>query len=101
MKIKHFPLCTTLVIIFYSFNLHAGGEIKNYFAKDYKTAKSEATRLRFESKSTKLGFITTDFDGFAKKFSINYVQKANMLEQVKIKIDARSFDTNSDARNEK
>ena len=60
--------------------------IKNFLTKDYKAAKSSMTKLHFESKSTKLGFITSDFEGYAKNFSISYDLKGNILDQIKIKI---------------
>lgn len=96
-----FPLFSFFIIVAYSTNSHAEVVIKNYFAKDYKTAKNAVNRMRFESKSTKLGFITTDFDGFAKNFTLSYNLNKNILDQIKIKIDAKSFDTSSDARNDK
>jgi hypothetical protein len=96
-----YMVITFLFFNTFSFATHAEVLIKNYNYKDYKTAKSATTTLRFESKSTKLGFITTDFDGVAKILSITYNLKNNLLDQVKIKIDAKNFDTDSGARNEK
>jgi polyisoprenoid-binding protein YceI len=93
--------CSLLILTAYSPCGQAKVDIKNYSAKNYKMAKNAANRLRFESKSTKLGFITTDFDGFAKNFTINYNLNKNILDQIKIKIDTKSFDTNSEARNDK
>lgn len=96
-----------MALFFYSISIscittaHAELIIKNFVAIDYKNAKNSKTYLKFDGKSTKLGIITTDFDGYAKKFSITYNLAQNILDQVKIKIDAKSFDTNSSSRNEK
>ena len=81
--------------------VHAEVIIKKFTAINYDAAKNSSTKLSFESKSTKLGLITSDFNGYAKAFSIAYELKKNILDQIKISINAKSFDTDSNSRNEK
>lgn len=90
-----------IFILFFQSNIYAELVIKNFVAVDYKSAKNSPTYLKFEGKSTKLGIVTTDFDGYSKKFSIAYNLNQNVMDQVKIKIESKSFDTNSNSRNEK
>lgn len=94
-------LIVSLIINCFMTNIKAAAIINNFIVFDYKTAKNSKTFLKFTGKSTKLGIVTTEFDGYAKKFSISYNLDQLKIDQVKIKIDSKSFDTNSQSRNEK
>jgi polyisoprenoid-binding protein YceI len=91
----------SIFIYLVSLNLFSETTIQKFHYKDFETAQKAETSLRFESISTKLGMISSHFEGQAKIFSISYNIQNNKLEDVKIKINTASFDTDSKARNEK
>lgn len=43
-----------------------------YKFKDYQEAKKSEKFIKFEGRSTKLGFISTAFNGYAKDFNVHY-----------------------------
>lgn len=90
-------LCLSIL----SLNLYAQELAKEFVFKDYNEAKSSNIFIKFASESTKLGFITTSFDGYAKKFSYEYQYNKNTISSAVVKIIASSIDTDSDSRNEK
>ncbi len=67
----------------------------------YSEAKSAPTHFRFVGESTKFGFVTTSFDGFALEGEINYVQTNLLLKDVELKLVSRQIDTDNGSRNEK
>lgn len=68
---------------------------------NYTAAQKAPNYVKFESTSTKLGFITTSFDGQAKDIKINYSLDKNILSKLELIIPVKSLDTDSNARNEK
>lgn len=88
-----------LFIFLVSFNLRA--EEVNYHFANYSEAKDAKNFVKFESKSTKLGFITTGFDGYAKDIKIEYLNKANELTGLSVTIPVRGLDTDNSSRDEK
>lgn len=75
--------------------------LQTFSYPDFEHAKSATTVMKFHGKSTKLGLITTSFDGYAKKFSLTYTRIGDSLEKAAIDIETASFDTDSNGRNEK
>jgi polyisoprenoid-binding protein YceI len=72
-----------------------------FHSNTYDEAVAKETKLSFHGKSTKLGIITTDFDGYAKIFATKYERTGNIIQNIVITIAANSFDTNSSARDSK
>lgn len=73
----------------------------NYQYKNYAEAKLAKNYIKFEGTSTKLGFITTGFDGFAKEIKINYELDGIILKSLDVLIPTKSLDTNITSRDEK
>lgn len=73
--------------------------------ENFDTAKKESQYLKFTGTSTKFGFVSTEFDGYAKEFNIvSTVENtggALRLSKAKIDIVATSLDTDNSSRNEK
>lgn len=79
------------------FNIYA----KEYTYSSYEDASKGKEFVKFESESTKLGFITTSFDGYAKKFNVDYRRDGQSLKDIQVTIKADSFDTDNSSRDEK
>lgn len=80
----------------------------NSFAEDlhlnYKTygeAKKSASYIKFQSESTKLGLLTTSFDGFVKNIKLHYVIDGNVIKNLDAVLAGDSLDTDVNARNDK
>lgn len=69
--------------------------------QDYKAASESKQYVKFESESTKLGFVTTSFDGYAKKFTLEYDKNGKKINNIKVVINANSIDTDNSSRDEK
>lgn len=69
--------------------------------KNYAEAKNSHQFIKFESTSTKLGFITTSFNGYAKNFKINYELIDLKLNQLSVTVKVSSLDTDQSSRDEK
>lgn len=67
----------------------------------YDEAKKNENYLKFQSTSTKLGFITTSFDGYAKDFKANYDEKEQMASNIEVVVAVKSLDTDISSRDEK
>jgi len=68
----------------------------------YKEAKNSPSYVRFDMSSTKMGFITTRFTGFARTFRIQGNIKDGVLEPgARLTFATTDLDTDIDARNEK
>jgi polyisoprenoid-binding protein YceI len=88
-----------IICFILSFNVFA--EVISISVKNYEQAKKSSDFVKFESESTKFGFITTDFDGYAKAFKVVYDKDLNKINNISVSIDSRSFDTDSESRDEK
>lgn len=73
----------------------------NWNEESFTSALKAPTHFRFQGLSTKLGFITTSFDGVARVGEISFQKNGSMLEKVELQLVANKIDTNSDGRNEK
>lgn len=99
MNIKKLTPFFSILVLFISYSLSA--KELNFHFKDYKEAKKAENFIRFEGESTKLGFITTSFDGYIKDFRVNYELVNNQLRGLTVNIATDSLDTDIDSRNEK
>ncbi len=90
------------IIIVFTLVLQAFGFEHQYIHKSYEDAQSDTDNyIRVAGESTKLGFITTEYDGFVKKYKISYLKKNEKIEALYIKISASSIDTDNSLRDEK
>jgi polyisoprenoid-binding protein YceI len=91
-----------ILFLFALISLSAWGQEKlSWKEENFESALKAQTQFRFIGKSTKLGFITTSFEGVAREGEITFQKSAKTLTQVELKLVANKIDTNSDARNEK
>lgn|GEM_PF-3308233 len=74
---------------------------QNVLTTNFKEVKNHSQFLKFVGKSTKLGFITTEFEGYAKQFNLEYDLTENELKSMHISIVANQLDTNSSMRDSK
>lgn len=70
-------------------------------SNSYKEAKANEQYLKFQNTSTKFGFITTDFDGYAKEFKITYDLAGDRLSNLEVTLPIKSLDTDVGSRDEK
>lgn len=76
------------------------GQIKLDY-KDYEDAQKAEYFLKFESESTKMGIVTTSFDGYVKKLD-NVIEVNNgKLNGLTIKFNGAELVTGNDSRDEK
>lgn len=92
------PYVLTLLLIF---NAPLKAEEVHYQFNNYDEAKKSDNYVMFESASTKLGFITTIFNGYAKKIKINYDLKDKKISHLETTIEAQDLDTDNSSRNNK
>ncbi len=78
-----------------------GVSAKDYTFSDYDLASESDEFIKFESESTKLGLITTSFDGYAKSFKTNIEKNNDSVNKVEVILNSKSIDTDSGSRNEK
>ncbi len=87
----------TFLLLFLTFLVQA----KDLKFKNFDEAKKSKEYLFFESESTKLGLITTSFEGYPKEFQVQIIKDSNFINNVVITVNSNSLDTDSDSRNEK
>ncbi len=92
-----------IFILFFNFSVFARETSQIYTAQNYKDAKAQKNFLKFIGASTKLGLVSTNFDGYVKEFKIEgKISEDNaFIDQIKILMNSKSLDTDIDARNEK
>lgn len=89
------------IIFFMFFICFTTAKAKNYKFENYDQAKDSPNYVLFESESTKLGFITTSYDGYAKDYDVNFKRDGDDLKAIEVKIMTSSFDTDNSSRDEK
>lgn len=89
----------TICLFFFSSVVFAAEVDFDY--KSYEEAKKAPQFIKFEGKSTKLGLITTGFDGYAKVVKIVYNLSVLELSQLDATILVKGLDTDLGARNDK
>lgn len=67
----------------------------------FEQAKQAPNFIKFEGESTKLGLVTTKFEGYAREFKINYEITGDKLEILDVTVTTSKMDTDLTARNEK
>lgn len=88
-------------LLFFTLFFHHIALAKSFHFDDYEAASKSKEFLKFESESTKMGFITTSFDGFAKDFEINYKIDKGFITEIFLVIKSQSLDTDNSSRDEK
>jgi polyisoprenoid-binding protein YceI len=73
---------------------------KSITSNNYKEAHSNSEYLKFKGSSTKFGFVTTSFDGYAKKIELVYEidEKLSQIKSFVVNIPNNSFDTDNSSR---
>lgn len=79
----------------------AHGHTVNISHGSFNEAKGSNNFIKFEMASTKVGLFTTNFDGFARRFSINYELEGNAIKTARITVPIEHLDTDVDGRNDK
>lgn len=95
---------TLVFLIFFSLNSLQAKSVSEKFERiNYDEAKKSIPYLKFIGTSTKFGLVSTDFDGYAKNFEIQYQydDKTQTLESMTLTILTVSLDTDNSSRNEK
>ncbi len=84
-------------------SLMCSGETFRFKTNSYDEARQNNTYFKFIGESTKLGFITTDFEGYVREGEITYEKAANLdeIKDVVLKFKVKDIDTNISARDEK
>lgn len=70
-------------------------------ASSYEDAQKATTYFKFIGKSTKLGLVTTSFEGYAKKGVMTYDLDESNIKNVVLKIEAKHIDTDNSSRDKK
>lgn len=89
-----------IFVLCFSMTPLLGKEI-NVHSASYSEAKKNENFLKFQSSSTKLGFIKTSFDGYAKDFKVNYDEKDQVISKIEVIVPVKSLDTDISSRDEK
>lgn len=80
-------------------------EAQPFKTENFDTAKKDKQYLKFTGTSTKFGFVSTDFDGYAKEFNTAFTTEnqggKKILSTIKVEIQAASLDTDNSSRDEK
>lgn len=97
---KFGQLLIVLTIYLWSGGLFA--KTQNFKSASYKEAKQSESFIRFDMTSTKLGIITTSFDGYVKQFTLDGdLQQDSLAEGARVEFSVADLDTNTESRNEK
>lgn len=89
-----------LGVVIYSFGVGAASQEFSYAS--YKEAKGAPSFLRFDMESTKMGLLTTSFDGAIKRFSLHGDLTPDSLQQgARIEFAVNDIDTDNGSRNDK
>lgn len=91
-----------LIFIFiFSFQISAK-EVRGHFTtKDFDSGIKNTNKLTFEGESTKMGLITTKWNGVVKDFSVKFEEDGKTVKEIEIVFPITSMDTDNDSRNEK
>ena len=89
------------LIVLISTNNFVDASELSYQFKNYDEARESVNYLKFEGASTKLGLITTSFDGYAKDIQINYDLAHDQLNSLEVTILVKGLDTDIKSRDEK
>lgn len=80
----------------------AFAKTQTYTATSYKEAQKAKSFIRFDMASTKLGLVTTSFQGYTKQFILEGEIQQNQLAQgAHVEFSVKDLDTDNGSRNEK
>jgi len=96
MKKKLIPLLFSFLI-----TLSVGAKSLEINNKNYEEAKANKSFFQFAGKSTKFGLVTTTFEGYVKKFALQFDEENNNLKNIELNFLVKNLDTDNDSRNEK
>ncbi len=96
MKKKLFPFLLLFLIIF-----DTEAKLIIFKKNNYNEAKIASTYFMFRGESTKLGFITTSFDGYAKNIDLYYEENNDQLKNIFLIIETSKIDTDLSYRDQK
>lgn len=68
---------------------------------NFDKASKSSNYIRFDMESTKAGIVTTSFNGFVKKYKINYDIKEKTLSNISVSFKGNHLDTDNESRNKK
>lgn len=91
-----------LIFVFLcSFQINAKEVRGHFLIKDYDTGIKNTNKVVFEGESTKMGLITTKWDGVVKDFSVVLEEDENAVKTIHLSFPISSMDTDNNSRNEK
>jgi hypothetical protein len=90
-----------ILLLLLSTSLFAKEYSQQFSYKEFYSAKTSNSYLRFDMKSTKLGMLTTDFFGVAKKFNISFDKTGDMIDRASVNFKILDLDTDVNDRNKK
>jgi len=93
----------TIVTLFFTSSIWSATITRSIVSDNYKEAQKKDEYLKFIGSSTKFGFITTSFEGYAKSIEISYElnEQKTAIKSFVITIPNHSFDTDNSARDAK
>lgn len=89
------------LLVSYSISINAKEVRGHFMSKDYDSGIQNANKLVFEGESTKMGLITTKWDGIVKDFSVVLEEEGNAVKAINLSFPISSMDTDNKSRNEK
>lgn len=99
MKIQ--LIIISFLFLFLSFGINAKEVRGHFMSKDYDSGIKNTNKLVFEGESTKMGLITTKWDGVVKDFSVVLEEEGNAVKAINLSFPIISMDTDNKSRNEK
>lgn len=70
-------------------------------SRKYKDAKNSPNYFMFTGESTKFGFITTSYDGYAKEGNLTFDESDDHIKNIILELKASGIDTDNSLRDEK
>lgn len=90
------------ILLFLAFSIMtARAETIVYKTNSYEEARDAQTYFKFIGSSTKIGMITTSFDGYAKKAELSFEEKGTDFVELRLVIDPEKLDTGISKRDNK
>lgn len=90
-----------LLALLFSTSVFAKSYNQTFSNDDFYKAKTGTSFLRFDMKSTKMGMITTDFYGVAKKFAVSFDLRKKTIKNAVVSFKVADLDTDVNDRNKK
>ncbi len=101
---SHFAKMFKLIPFIFFFLIHlnvANAEEIKIENETYQKAKNNSQFIEFKGKSTKLGFIETEFVGYVKNAFIRFKKDQSEIQNLLVEFDVKSLDTDLGARDSK